>query len=77
MVERSNLTAEEKTFIGRALTDSLDMAKAENKEKQKAKIENAGLRKYRNYFIAFVTAVALCLGGAAWLYIKKRAVPGL
>jgi hypothetical protein len=46
LVNKSNLTPEEKTFIGRALTDSLDMAKTENKEKQKVAKENAGLKKY-------------------------------
>lgn len=60
LVNKSNLTKEEKTFIGEALTASLDMAKTENKEKQKVAAENAGLKKY--FWIVWAAVAALGIG---------------
>lgn len=60
LVNKSNLTTEEKTFISEALTASLDMAKTENKEKQKVTAENAGLKKY--FWIVWCVIAALGLG---------------
>lgn len=59
LVDKSNLTPDEKSFVGRALTDSLGMAKTENKRATIADKKADDLAIYRN----IVVAVGLALSG--------------
>lgn len=68
MVNRSNLTTHEKTFIGKALTDSLVMARDENKRATVADAKIDDLKPYR----LMVWGIGSLIGAAGLFWAWRK-----
>lgn len=66
LVKRSNLSPDEKTFVSKALDDSLHYARDENKRAQKADAEIDNLKPYRRIVWGAGAAIGAALLFYAW-----------
>lgn len=78
LIDRSNLTPQEKAFVNTALDNSLSIAQDENRGRQKAetsaKVEEAVAGVWQKIAAGIAAAVVLC--GVVLYFIRRRARAG-